>query len=49
MWRRAMTMAFKLRQSAQKRWIRLHRPERLAEVIKGVKFVNAIEEKRIAA
>jgi putative transposase len=44
-----MTMAFKLCQSAQKRWIRLHRPERLAEVIKGVKFVNGIEEKRIAA
>ena len=44
-----MTMAFKLCQSAQKRWIRLHRPERLAEVIKGVKFINGIEEKRIAA
>jgi transposase-like protein len=44
-----ITMAFKLCQCAQKRWIRLHRPERLAEVIKGVKFVNGIEEKRIAA
>jgi hypothetical protein len=42
-------MAFKLCQCAEKRWIRLHRPERLAEVIKGVKFVNGIEEKRIAA
>jgi transposase-like protein len=44
-----ITMAFKLCQCAQKRWIRLHRPERLAEVIKGVKFVNGIEENRIAA
>jgi transposase-like protein len=44
-----LTMAFKLCQCAQKRWIRLHRPERLADVIKGVKFVNGIEENRIAA
>jgi len=29
--------------------IRLRRPARLAEIIKGVKFVNGIEEKRIAA
>ena len=44
-----ITMAFKLCLSAQKRWIRLHRPERLADIIRGVKFVNGIEEKRIAA
>ena len=44
-----MTMAFKLCQCAQKRWIRLHRPERLADVVKGVKFVNGIKEKRVAA
>jgi putative transposase len=44
-----ITMAFKLCQCAQKRWIRLHHPERLAEIIKGVKFVNGIEENRIAA
>jgi len=44
-----ITMAFKLCQCAQERWIRLHRPERLAEVIKGVKFVNGIKENRIAA
>jgi transposase-like protein len=44
-----ITMAFKLCQSAQRRWIRLHRPERLADVIKGVKFVNGLEVKRIAA
>jgi transposase-like protein len=44
-----ITMAFKLCQCAQKRWIRLHHPQRLAEVIKGGKFVNGVEEKRIAA
>jgi putative transposase len=44
-----ITMAFKLCQCAQERWIRLHRPERLAEVIRGVKFVNGIKEKRTAA
>lgn len=44
-----VTMAYKLCQCAEKRWIRLHHPERLAEVIKGVKFVNGIEENRIAA
>ena len=44
-----ISMAFKLCQCAQKRWIRLHRPEHLADVVKGVKFVNGIEEKRIAA
>ena len=27
----------------------VHCPERIAEVIKGVKFVNGIEENRIAA
>ena len=42
-------MAFKLCQSAQKRWQRLHHSERLAEVIEGIKFVNGIEENRIAA
>ena len=35
-----VTMAFKLCQSAQKRWQHLHRSERLAAVIEGVKFVN---------
>jgi hypothetical protein len=42
-------MAFKLCQSAQKRWQRLHHSEKLAEVIKGVKFINGIEENRNAA
>ena len=44
----AIAMAFELCQCAQKRWIRLHHPQRLAEVIRGVKFVNGVEEKRIA-
>ena len=44
-----ITMAFKLCQCAQKRWIRLYHPQRLAEVIRGVQFVNGIEESRIAA
>lgn len=44
-----ITMAFKLCQSAQKRWQRLHHSERLAEVIEGIKFINGIEENRIAA
>jgi len=44
-----VTMAFKLCQSAQKRWQRLHHSERLAKVIEGIKFVNGIEENRIAA
>ena len=39
-----MTMAFQLCQCAQKRWIRLHHPEKLAEVIKGIKFVNGVTE-----
>ena len=44
-----LTMAFQLCRCAQKRWIRLHHPERLGEVIRGVKFVNGLEENRIAA
>lgn len=44
-----ITMAFKLCQCAEKRWIKLHHPERLAEVIQGVIFVNGIEENRVAA
>ncbi len=42
-------MAFRLCQRAEKTWIRLHSPERLAEVIEGVKFVNGINQNRIAA
>lgn len=39
-----ITMAFKLCQCSQKRWIRLYHPQRLAVVIRGVQFVNGIEE-----
>ena len=44
-----LTMAFKLMQSAQKNWIRLHGFKRLAEVIEGVQFVDGIPQYRIAA
>lgn len=44
-----LTMAFQLCRCAQKRWIRLYHPERLAEVIRGVKFVDGIVDNRIAA
>ena len=44
-----LTMAFKLCQCAEKRWIKLHHPERIPEVISGVIFVNGVKEKRIAA
>ena len=44
-----VTMAFKLCQCAQKRWQCLHGSKKLAEVIRGVIFVNGIEEYRIAA
>ena len=44
-----ITMALKLCKCAEKRWIKLYHPERLAEVIRGVKFVNGLEENRIAA
>jgi putative transposase len=44
-----ITMAFKLCKCAEKRWIKLYHPKQLAEVIRGVKFVNGLEENRIAA
>ncbi len=44
-----LTMAFKLMESAQKNWIRLHGFKRLAEVIEGVQFVDGIPQYRIAA
>jgi putative transposase len=44
-----LTMAFKLCQCAQKKWQRLHSHKKLAKVIKGVKFINGIEELRNAA
>lgn len=44
-----LTMAFKLCLCAQKRWQRLHSHRQLAKVIRGVKFINGIEEIRNAA
>lgn len=44
-----VTMAFQLCRCAQKRWIRLYHPERLGEIITGVKFVDGLVEQRIAA
>jgi putative transposase len=44
-----LTMAFKLCQCAQKRWQRLYGYRKLGKVIRGVKFVNGIEEIRNAA
>ncbi len=44
-----LTMVFKLCQSAEKRWRRLRGYKLLADVIRGVKFVDGIREDRIAA
>ena len=44
-----MTMAFKLCQSAQKKWQRLHSHKLIGKVISGVKFVNGIEKIKDAA
>lgn len=41
----ALTMVFKLCQSASKKWRRLDGPHQMAEIIRGVKFVNG--EKQI--
>jgi putative transposase len=38
--RTALTMVFRLCQSAQRRWRRLDGPARLAEVVRGVRFVD---------
>ena len=44
-----LTMAFKLCQSAQNRWQRLQGYKILGKIINGVKFVNGVEDMRIAA
>ena len=44
-----LNMAFKLCQSAAKKWRILSGSHRLAEVIEGIKFVDGISEKEIAA
>jgi putative transposase len=43
-----LTMVFKLATCAQKRWRRLNRPERLGELIQGIKFVNGIKQEDAA-
>jgi putative transposase len=49
----ALTMTFKLLESAQKRWIKLKGSHRVAEVITGVNFLNGIAQndskQRVAA
>jgi len=44
-----LTMVFKLSLSAQKRLRRLNRPERLGELIEGIKFVDGIKQEKEAA
>lgn len=44
-----ISMAFKLCQSAEKKWRCLSAPKRLVEVIEGVKFVNGVAEFKKAA
>jgi putative transposase len=39
-----LTMAFKLMETAQKRWLCLRGSKHLADVITGVKFVDGIKE-----
>jgi hypothetical protein len=39
----ALTMVFKLCQSAQRKWRRLDGPHQLAEVIKGVTFKDGVK------
>nr|VFK03917.1 MAG: Transposase, Mutator family [Candidatus Kentron sp. H] len=44
-----INMAFKLCQSAEKKWRRLRGYKRLAEVIEGVNFIDGISEKELVA
>jgi putative transposase len=44
-----LTMVFKLSLSAQARWRRLNRPERLGDLIEGIRFVNGIKQEKEAA
>jgi transposase-like protein len=43
-----LTMVFKISLSAQKRWRRLNRPERLGELILGIEFVDGIKQEEAA-
>lgn len=42
-----LTMVFKLCESAEKRWRRMHGFKRLADLIEGIKFINGISEKEL--
>ncbi len=44
-----LATAFQLCHCVPKRWIKLHHPELLGEIIRGIKFVDGIFENRIAA
>ena len=44
-----LTMVYKLCRSAESRWCRLKGHQRLAEVIRDVRFINGIREDEIAA
>jgi len=44
-----VTMAFKLCQDAQRRWQRLYGYRKLGKVIRGIRFVDGVEEMRNAA
>jgi putative transposase len=45
----ALTMVFRLCQSAQRRWRRLDGPARLAEIVRGVRFVDGERQVQDAA
>ena len=45
----ALTMVFRLCQSAQRRWRRLDGPVRLAEIVRGVRFVDGERQVQDAA
>ncbi|MFN8657404.1 MAG: IS256 family transposase [Candidatus Obscuribacterales bacterium] len=43
-----LTMVFKLALSAQQKWRRLNRPERLGELLQGIRFVDGIKQEEAA-
>lgn len=43
-----LTMVFKLAMCAQQKWRRLNRPERLGELLQGIKFVDGIKQEEAA-
>ncbi len=48
-----LTMAFKLMEVAQKKWFRLRGYKLLADIVRGIKFVNGVKQngdpKQVAA